>query len=133
MAHASWVTALSWASFGSSLLLATGCAEGSVRLYAACAATLSALPDATADPSAGPADKVMLLVRVIAAPDLRQVTCVDLRTQTSSSTGGPPSAWVYTASSFMHCWDPVNRESAFLSMLSNAECMGLQSPMSISG
>jgi len=107
MAHASWVTALSWASFGSSLLLATGCAEGSVRLHAAPAATLSALPDAMADPSAGPADKAMLLVRVIAAPDLRQVTCMDLRTQISSSTGGPLSAWVDTASSFMHRWGAV--------------------------
>ena len=87
VAQASWVTALSWASFGDALLLATGCAEGSVRLHAASAAALAALPDAMADPSAGPADRVMRLVRVIAAPDLRQVTCLELRTEMISSTG----------------------------------------------
>ncbi len=87
VAQASWVTALSWASHGDTLLLATGCAEGSVRLHAASTAALGALPDAMADPSAGPADRAMRLVRVIAAPDLRQVTCLELRTETSTSTG----------------------------------------------
>ena len=89
VAEASWVTALSWASFGDALLLATGCAEGSVRLHAASAAALTALPDAMADPLAGPADRVMRLVRVVVAPDLRQVTCLELRTETTSSTGSP--------------------------------------------
>lgn len=84
VAQASWVTALSWASCGDLLVLATGCAEGSVRLHAASAAALGALPDAMADPLAGLADRVMRLVRVIAAPDLRQVTCMELRAETSS-------------------------------------------------
>ena len=92
VAQASWVTALSWATLGDALLLATGCTEGSVRLHAASAATLAALPDALTDTSHGPADHVMRLVRVIAVPDLRQVTCLELRAATSSrgSTTGVP-------------------------------------------
>ena len=90
-AHASWVAAVSWANSGDVLLLATGCAEGSVRLHAASAAALSALPDVMADPSAAPANHVMQLVRVVAAPDMRQVTCLALRADICSSAGGLPA------------------------------------------
>ena len=91
VAHASWVTALSWAIAGDVVLLATGCAEGSVRLHAASAAALSALPGVMADLSAAPADRVMRLVRGVAAPDLRQVSCLALRATICSSAGDPPA------------------------------------------
>ena len=91
VAHASWVTAVSWAISGDALLLATGCAEGSVRLHAASAAALLALPNAMADPSAASADRVMRLVRVVAAPDLRQVSCLALRAEVCSSAGVLPA------------------------------------------
>ena len=91
VAHASWVAAACWVIFGDVVLLATGCAEGSVRLHAASAAALSALPDVMADPSAAPADRVMRLVRVVAAPDMRQVSCLSLRADICSSAGGLPA------------------------------------------
>lgn len=45
MAHAGWVTALSWAAVNDCLVLATGCSEGSVRLYTAKQAALADLPN----------------------------------------------------------------------------------------
>lgn len=86
-AHASWVTALSWASCKDDMLLATGCAEGAVRIYAASAAALSALPNAMADPSAEAAVRVMRLLAIVAEPDFRRVACLDLRTQPSRNSG----------------------------------------------
>ncbi len=45
VAHAGWVTALAWCAVGDYLVLATGCSEGSVRLYTAAQAALADLPD----------------------------------------------------------------------------------------
>jgi hypothetical protein len=69
------------------MLLATGCAEGAVRIYAASAAALSALPDTMADPSAEAAVCVMRLLAIVAEPDFRRVFCLDLRIQPSRNSG----------------------------------------------
>ncbi|BDA42682.1 probable protein AGENET DOMAIN (AGD)-CONTAINING P1 at N-terminal half [Coccomyxa sp. Obi] len=45
LAHAGWITAMHWAVVGGSLVLATGCSEGSVRLYTTLQSTLADLPD----------------------------------------------------------------------------------------
>lgn len=60
-----------------------------MRLHAASTAALSALPDAMSDLSADPVDHAVQLVRIIVAPDLQQVACLDLRSERSgsSSTG----------------------------------------------
>lgn len=51
VAHAGWVTALAWCADGERLFLATGCSEGSLRLYVAQQSTLAALPDLLHVPS----------------------------------------------------------------------------------
>ena len=73
VAHAAWVTALSWSAVGNCLVLATGCSEGSVRLYTALYSALAALPDlqpapvpedqdpAAAEPQAGGDQTAMLM------------------------------------------------------------------------
>lgn len=55
VAHSGWVTAINWAVVGDSLVLATGCSEGSVRLYTALHSILADLPDLllAADPLDG--------------------------------------------------------------------------------
>ncbi len=69
------------------MLLATGCTEGAVRIYAARAAALSVLPNVMADPSVEAAVRIMRLLAIVAEPDFRQVSCLDLRTQPDGNSG----------------------------------------------
>ena len=98
VAHSAWVTGLSWAALGGSLLLATGCSQGSVRLHAARTSALAALPHLAAEPAARPAGAarapapVMQLRADVTPPDLRGVTCLDLHACSQPGTGAAAPA-----------------------------------------
>lgn len=88
VAHAAWVTAAAWAAVGDRLLLATGCSEGSLRLYAARKSTLASLPDLlTGAAQEGQPQPLMRLMAAVVAPDLRGVACLDLQACAQPGTG----------------------------------------------